>query len=127
MAGDLKIAITNIAATSGTTNPFGFGPLQTVFVKVTNVGDAACPIALPVGRGTGPGTAAVTFTASSVGVLPTALAPGKSQSFILQNATRDGQNAIYHGLINVTTGFTGEANRRNDLATADKMVINNPA
>lgn len=126
MAGELRIAITDIAPT-GHGNPFGFGPLRSIIVEVSNVGDEACPMRLPAARGTlGPGTPTVMFTAMSAGPVKEVLAPGARHAFILQNVTRSGQNVIYNGSVQVTVRSPSEERTPNNTAITTKMVIRNP-
>jgi hypothetical protein len=126
VAGELKVAITDIAPT-GHHDPFGFGPVRSLVVEVINVGDEPWPLRPPSARGSlGPGTPNVIFTAMSVGPPKELLAPGARQAFVLQNISRSGQNVIYNGSIQVTVRTPSEERSANNTAVASKMVIRNP-
>jgi hypothetical protein len=120
MAAEARIAINSIGESSAG-NPYGYGPIRSIYVTVTSVGTEPFPLFLPAGNGA-VGSVHVTYTAMSAGATPPTLAPGASHSFVLQNETNDGQNAIYNGEINVTIGNGGAG----EIATATKMVITNP-
>ena len=125
MPGDLKIAIIDLAPTS-IDDPFGYGPVRSVCATVENVGDRAAPMTMPVGRGSlGPNRPSVTFAAASIGPMPDELAPGKRHAFILQNTTRIGQEAIYHGVVHVVLRGV-EDDARDSSARSSRMVIQNP-
>jgi hypothetical protein len=120
MAAEARIVINSIGESSAL-NPYGYGPVRSIYVTVTSIGTEPFPLFPPAGSGT-VGSVHVTYTSLSAGAMPPTLAPGASHPFVLQNETQDGQNAIYNGEINVTIGAGGAG----EIATATRMVITNP-